>query len=365
MLLQTSGCRSRQARLREWMKEQKVDVAVVTWPRHVYYLTGALQQFNFPMAAVVWADGEVVLIDHGEREETAADTVMRFDPQALATIKPALPAMVGTEVGKSLSGKSPSKAAVEFEYGYPCVTEQLNCEIVPLDDQFRAMRRRKDPDEVAVIKRLIEVGNAGYAAAKELMVPGQDELVIYEAIHAAMVYEAGEEVTWIGNDFRCADPGGLPRKGHKTQLGEIAIFDMGPQHWSYCADSCRSFSIGGEPSDEQLKAWRHNVEALRIVEETVKPGASARELYLTVKAHEDEYAKDAFFHHLGHGIGLDVHEAPRLNPNFDDVFVEGDVITAEPGLYTDELRAGMRLEHNYLVTKGGVEKLTPFPLELV
>ena len=72
-----------------------------------------------------------------------------------------------------------------------------------------------------------------------------------------------------------------------------------------------------------------------------------------------------FNHHLGHGIGLAPHEGPHLNPNWDDVFEVGDVFTAEPGLYDPtRLKAGMRLENDYLVTEQGVELLTPFNLGL-
>jgi Xaa-Pro aminopeptidase len=69
---------------------------------------------------------------------------------------------------------------------------------------------------------------------------------------------------------------------------------------------------------------------------------------------------------LGHGIGLFPHEGPHLNPRpeWDDVFEEGDVFTVEPGLYTPEMRAGIRLENDYLVTATGVELLSDFPLEL-
>ena len=71
-----------------------------------------------------------------------------------------------------------------------------------------------------------------------------------------------------------------------------------------------------------------------------------------------------FFHHLGHGIGLFPHEAPRLNPNWDDVFEVGDVFTVEPGLYGEDLNAGIRIEHNYLVTEGGLERLSQYPTDL-
>ncbi len=78
----------------------------------------------------------------------------------------------------------------------------------------------------------------------------------------------------------------------------------------------------------------------------------------------DEYMPGRFTHHLGHGIGLYPHEGPHLNPNWDDVFCERDVFTVEPGLYGDDLRGGIRLENDYLVTSDGVELLTDFPLEL-
>jgi Xaa-Pro aminopeptidase len=71
-----------------------------------------------------------------------------------------------------------------------------------------------------------------------------------------------------------------------------------------------------------------------------------------------------FFHHLGHGIGLSSHEAPRLNPNWDESFQVGDVFTLEPGLYGDELQAGLRIEENYLLTAAGPEKLSSFPIAL-
>ena len=77
-----------------------------------------------------------------------------------------------------------------------------------------------------------------------------------------------------------------------------------------------------------------------------------------------EHAPWKFEHHLGHGVGLAGHEGPRLNPHWDDTFEEGNFFTVEPGLYHDDLRQGIRLEQNYLVTSDGVKLLTDWPLEL-
>ena len=79
----------------------------------------------------------------------------------------------------------------------------------------------------------------------------------------------------------------------------------------------------------------------------------------------DEYEPWVFNHHLGHGVGLSVHEGPHLNPRWDDTFEAGDFFTAEPGLYHTDLQHGVRLEQNYLVTADGVELWTDWPMGLV
>ena len=142
------------------------------------------------------------------------------------------------------------------------------------------------------------------------------------------------------------------------------ILDLGPAYRGYNADNCRTFAVNQSPSEEQLRAFEVIKNALQRVEREVRPGVSCKELYSQVKAMLDEYEKDVFFHHLGHGIGLYPHEAPHLNPNWDESFAVGDVFAAEPGLYTAKLKAGIRIEENFLVTENGVEKLTITPIEL-
>ncbi len=78
----------------------------------------------------------------------------------------------------------------------------------------------------------------------------------------------------------------------------------------------------------------------------------------------NKYAPWVFNHHLGHGVGLAPQEGPHLNPRWDDTLAEGNFLAVEPGVYHEELRVGVRLENNYLVTATGVELLTDWPLEL-
>ncbi len=142
------------------------------------------------------------------------------------------------------------------------------------------------------------------------------------------------------------------------------ILDLGPAFRGYFADNCRTLAVDKQPTEAQHEAWRRIADIFPLVESEVKPGVNCKAFYQQVKERLDAYRPDSFCHHLGHGIGLFPHEAPHLNPNWDDTFEVGDVFTVEPGLYEAELRAGIRLENNYLVTHEGVRLLSDFELGL-
>jgi Xaa-Pro aminopeptidase len=202
-----------------------------------------------------------------------------------------------------------------------------------------------------------------YERAREIIRPGVTEIEVFNELQAAAVREFGEMLTGTGNDYQCGSRGGPPRNDRSAEAGELYILDLGPAFRGYFADNCRTIAVT-EPSDAQQEAWSYVMKVFDHVEATVKPGKNAKELFEEAQAILDEAPVGVFNHHLGHGIGLFPHEAPHLNPNWNDTFEEGEVFTAEPGLYAPELKAGMRIENNYVVTADGVEKLTLFPLEL-
>jgi Xaa-Pro dipeptidase len=87
-----------------------------------------------------------------------------------------------------------------------------------------------------------------------------------------------------------------------------------------------------------------------------------RDIFSNVDDYYRSKSGNPFPHHLGHGVGLQPHEFPHLNPRWDDVLQEGEIITCEPGLYGADLNAGIRIENQYRVTADGLENLTPFPI---
>jgi Xaa-Pro dipeptidase len=142
------------------------------------------------------------------------------------------------------------------------------------------------------------------------------------------------------------------------------VLDVGPAYRGYFADNCRVFAVNRKPTDGQMRAWEAIVGCFPTVEAMAKPGVRCRDIYDAVYAHIAEKSGKRLPHHLGHGVGLQPHEYPHLNSRWDDVLMEGEYFTVEPGVYGPDLAGGIRIENNYLVTATGVRNLLDFPMQM-
>lgn len=360
-------CRSRQQRLRQRLADRKLDRTILVSHENIQWLTGFRPHRLMRAAVVLDVEGGCTLAAPNQiPENAAADEIVTFEAQWLATIRQEQLELAIRSLAPVVKPRSGRRTGVEFStcgWHVQQLLEDLFEDVTDLDTDLWKLRRNKDSDELAMIRRAVDCTQAMYRTAREIIAPGISELEVFNQLQAAAVRVAGDPLTATGNDYQCGSPGGPPRE-RAAKDGELYILDLGPCYRGYYADNCRTIAVNGRPTDEQLKAWEAIVAVLELVEQSVRPGVSCREVYQTAKQMLDEYAAGAFFHHLGHGFGLFPHEAPHLNPNWDDTFEAGDCFTAEPGLYTEELKAGIRLEQNYRVTADGVERLTDFPLEL-
>ncbi len=217
------------------------------------------------------------------------------------------------------------------------------------------LRKRKEEDEIAEIRTSLGLIAAAYDAARESIAEGRTELDVYNEMQAAVVRKAGTFVQLTG-DFAVgtrAIRGGGPPTSRVIGRRDLYILDLFPAPALYFGDTCRTFAVS-EPTDLQLRAWEAVCEAIRIGERAVRPGVRAKDVYAEVKDYLDSqlFAEASFWHHGGHGIGHHGHEAPRIIPGSEEVFEVGDVITLEPGIYTEALHGGIRLEDNYVVREG-------------
>ena len=359
-----NACRGRQQRLLAQMRQQNLDVVIVTQTENVQWLGGQRFGWVFQAAAALRADGHLTIAAPAAPPvEAAADNVVTYKAQWHSTLRNdqrrACSEALSAAIAEDVQGQ---RIGVEFST-FDRHGSFAARDLVDIEPTLYQLRRRKDPDELARIKKAIAGTERMYARAREIIRPGVTEIEVFNELQAAAVREFGEMLTGTGNDYQCGSRGGPPRDARPAADGELYILDLGPAFRGYFADNCRTIAVT-DASDTQRRAWSYLMQVFDHVEATVKPGKNAKELFEEAQSILDEAPVGVFDHHLGHGIGLFPHEAPHLNPNWDDTFEEGDVFTAEPGLYDAELKAGMRVENNYVVTATGVEKLTHFSLEL-
>jgi Xaa-Pro dipeptidase len=361
--IDVAACRRRQQRLLDVMRRLDVELAIVTQIEHVQYLAGPRFAHVFSPCAALTAEGKLTLVAPSKVEHAAADDVLLYEPKKLSTLRNDQRAASSEVLLKSLGKRANSaRVGVEFSSCGPHLTQHLGV-LADIEPDLYRLRRVKDVDELALLRMAIEGTRAMHERARQIVEPGINELEVFNQLQAAAVETYGEMLTGTGNDYASGQRGGPPRN-RRIEAGELYILDLGPAFRGYFADNTRVYAVGGKPTEAQLRAYGHVKKVFEIIERMVKPGVRCQDLFQVAHEHLNEMKPYVFDHHLGHGIGLFPHEAPHLNPNWDDTFHEGEVFAVEPGLYHPDLRAGIRLENNYLVTKTGVELLTPFPLEL-
>jgi len=363
------SCRSRQQRLLVEMGQQDLQLVILTHNHSVQWLTGAYLGPLFTPAAAIDSAGHVTLV-LPERKlsiEAAADTLVGYEATWHSTLRNDQRAASNEALLEALrpSGITSKHQRVGGEWSClrPTLIEVLGPQVVDIEPALFQLRRRKDSAELHMLTCAVKANRAMYAQARELVRPGVNELDLYSQLHATAVHELGEGLTYFGQDFQCNSRGG-PARDRAAQAGELYILDLGVGYRGYFSDNARTLSVDGHPTDSQQQAWEQLAGVFPMVEQTVRPGVSCRDLFHQVQKRLDASQPWLFNHHLGHGVGLAPHEGPHLNPHWDDHFAEGDFFTVEPGLYHDELRHGIRLEQNYLVTADGVQLLTDSPLEL-
>ena len=337
----------------ERLRARLEEPLLVTNPKNVEYLVG----FKSSNAALL-VEPERLRLYADFRYTTAARELreVEFIETERALLK---------GIAKRLSGRFGFEPTFVTYAGY----EELRSgglELVPRPGAVESLRAVKDAQELAAIRRACAIADRVYEGLADEMFSGRTELDVAWTIQQLFHDEGAEGIAFelvVASGPNAAMP--HARAGDRViGRGETVVVDAGCRVDGYCSDYTRTFATGPLP-DELKEAYRVCAEAQQKGLEAVRAGVPGVEADAQARqVVEGSKFRGAFGHGLGHGIGLDVHEAPRLSQESTDTLVPGNVVTVEPGIYLPG-RGGIRIEDDVVVTEDGIENLTSVRKDLV
>jgi Xaa-Pro aminopeptidase len=234
-----------------------------------------------------------------------------------------------------------------------------------LFDIITELRRQKDPDEVELLKTCMRATEAGHGWGRANIKPGMTELDVYAGVSVACEKALGHWAVVYG-DFTVTNgtKRGGPPTSHVLKKGETFILDYSVIVQGYRSDFTNTLVVGGEPTAEQKRLFELCVKAMEASEKKMAAGVACQTVYDAIRGvFEAAGVADLFPSHAGHGLGISHPEPPFIVRHSNETLLEGDVVTLEPGLYFND--SGIRIEHNYLITKTGYERLSNHVIALV
>jgi Xaa-Pro aminopeptidase len=345
---------TRRERVLARLRGRGLDGIVVTRMTNIRYLTG----FTGSAGVLLLGETACLMVDfryaEQARQEVGAEVEVDGEaspPRLWPSFLERLGARQGWRVGYEARVLSAARLADLDALG--------TCELVRTDDLVEAERTVKDADEVALLRRAAKVADEVLAETLGLVRPGVTENELageIERIQRRLGAERSAAPLIVASGERSSLPHGAA--SHRViGAGEPVLFDLSPVIGGYRADLSRTVHLG--PAGPELRrAHRVVLEAQARATEALRPGLRTRDADAIARDHIDRNGFGARFNHsLGHGIGLDQHEAPLLSPHDGATLQPGMVVTIEPGIYLPGL-GGVRLVDAAVITDRGCVVIT-------
>jgi Xaa-Pro aminopeptidase len=342
-------------RLAAGLAERELDLILVTNLTNVRYLTGFTGTNG---ACVCGSETRLFLTDFRYTERAAAEV------EGWETITVADDWLAG--IAAHLTGHF----GFEDDHVSVRLLERLRgklaegAEPVAAGGAVEKLRRVKDEAELKAIAAAAEMADEVWRWSVERGLGGRAERDVARAAEAR-IRELGGDPSFPA--IVAAGPNGaLPHAEpgeRQIEHGDLVVFDMGAKLDGYCSDGTRTFAIG-EPGERAREVYETVRSAQGAALEAVAAGIGGEALDAVARGAIDAAGHgERFGHGLGHGVGLEVHEAPRLSPRSEDVLAAGEVVTVEPGVYLPG-ELGVRIEDLVVVTGEGCRNLSGLPKEL-
>jgi len=347
--------RGRGDRLEQQLTERELDRMLVTELTNVRYLTG----FTGTNGACVCGPGTRLFL-----------TDFRYTERAEAEVEGWETVTVSADWLKGIAERLEGKVGFEDDHMSVRLLEKLKgkldqgVEMAAAGGTVEKLRRVKDEGELAAIEEASKLADEVWRWSLERGLGGRSEREVARAAEAR-IRELGGDPSFPA--IVAAGPNGaLPHAEpgvREIGQGELVVFDMGAQLDGYCSDGTRTFATG-EPGEEARRVYKVVLEAQLAALEAVKAGVKGEDVDAVARKVIDAAGHGEHFGHgLGHGVGLEVHEAPRLSLRSDDVLAAGEVVTVEPGIYLPG-KLGVRIEDFVVITGEGLRNLSSLPKDL-
>jgi Xaa-Pro aminopeptidase len=348
----------RREKLREKIIQKNLPGLLVSSPANRFYLSG----FELHDPQCNESAGMLVMTAAGRdwlmtdpRYETAASTVWPRDALFIYTspkIKQIREFLAGLEL--SVLGFESRAMSVDLHSEL-----KDHVPLAPTKGLVEDLRLIKDSREIALMEASCRLNHEVFALVPDLLQPGRTEQEIAWDVEKLFRERGASDLafpTIVGVNANAAQPHAIP--GSAVVAEEcMVLVDAGARLGYYCSDQTRTFWVGQHPSDAFKRTMDLVREAQDLAIKAIRPGLPVSRAYHLVKTFfRDNFVDTRFTHGLGHGIGLETHEAPSLSPHDEAVLTPGMMVTVEPGLYYPGW-GGVRWEYMTLVTEDGCRVL--------
>lgn len=346
-------------RLRDTLKQREIDGLIVTNPFNRRYISGFTGTAG---VVLITQDKQLFITDFRYMEQATAQAV-GYD---VIEHKQSLIKKIA-EIIEALNINNVGFEEDDMTYQtYKTYADEIGVDLIPTSGIIATIRMIKTEDELKIMEQAAAISDRAYEHILTFVKPGMTEIEVSNELEFFMRQQGATSSSFdiiVASGKRSALPHGVATD-KQIRTGELVTLDFGALYQGYCSDMTRTFAVG-EISDELKNIYDTVLEAhLRGIKGT-KPGMTGKEAdALTRDYIKDQGYGEYFGHGTGHGLGMEVHEGPRLSPLGDIVLEENMVVTVEPGIYVPDV-GGCRIEDDIVMTKDGNRSLNKAPKELI
>ncbi|RKN84714.1 M24 family metallopeptidase [Paenibacillus ginsengarvi] len=344
---------ARLSRLRTLMRERKLEALLVASNHNRRYLSGFTGSSGY---LLITADKAYLLTDFRYMSQAPEQAkffeVIEHTPKMTTTLKELLNRNGIRELGFE-------QHHVTFAAYSAYASDLAGIKLVPADLLVEELRMIKDESELAIMREAAELADRTFVHLLTTLKPGLSENEVALTLETFMRQHGATSVSFetiVASGERSALPHGKA-SDRILRSGEFVKFDFGAYYKGYCSDITRTVVLG-KPTDRHREIYDIVLEAQLHTLEHIRPGMTGKEADALARDIITRYGYgEQFGHSTGHGLGMEVHEAPRLSSQSATVLMPGMTVTVEPGIYLPGF-GGVRIEDDIVITDTGMTRLT-------